>query len=461
MFGKERDCKMSRRLFGTDGIRGVANNYPLTPEMLTKIGRAIAHYFKERNNKPKHKIVIGKDTRLSGYMVEYALTSAICSAGVDVLLVGPMPTPAIAHLTRSFNCDAGIVLSASHNPAQDNGIKIFDENGFKLPDEVEEEIEGYVFSEEINHEHIRGELVGKASRIDDARGRYIEFAKSSIKSASLHGLKIVLDCANGAAYNIAPVILSELGAEVIVLNNKPDGLNINKECGAVHPEVIQQKVREIGADVGIAVDGDADRAVFCDEYGNLVDGDKIMVMITLHFMEKGLLNHNALVITDYSNLGVDKAVNAAGGKVIRARNGDRYVAEEMRKNNYTIGGEKSGHIIFGRYSTTGDGVITALQVLNLMKETGRKMSELAGCVDEMPQVLVNVDVREKKQFEEMPGFFAKLSEVSNKIKGRGRLIARYSGTQNVCRIMIEGETKGEIEGYANELAEELRREAGV
>jgi phosphoglucosamine mutase len=452
---------MSRKIFGTDGIRGLANNYPLTPEMLTKIGRAIAHYFKERNSKPNHKIVIGKDTRLSGYMVEYALTSAICSAGVDVLLVGPMPTPAIAHLTKSLNCDAGIVLSASHNPSQDNGIKIFDENGFKLPDEVEEKIEGYVFSGEINHDHILGALIGKAFRIDDARGRYIEFAKSSIRSASLTGLKVVLDCANGAAYHIAPDILSELGAEIIVLNNKPDGLNINKDCGAVHPEVIQQKVKEIGADVGIAVDGDADRAIFCDENGELVDGDKIMVMITKHFMEKERLNHNTLVVTDYSNLGVDKAIKAAGGKVIRVKNGDRYVAEEMRNNNYTIGGEKSGHIIFGRYSTTGDGVITALQVLNLMKETGKKMSELANCMEEMPQILLDVEVNEKKQFEDMPGFYAKLNEVSCKLSGRGRMLVRYSGTQDICRIMVEGEDKEEIEGYANTLAEELRKEAGV
>ena len=452
---------MSRRLFGTDGIRGVANNYPLTPEMLTKIGRAIAHYFKEKNNKPRHKIVIGKDTRLSGYMVEYALTSAICSAGADVLLVGPMPTPAIAHLTKSLNCDAGIVLSASHNPSQDNGLKIFDENGFKLPDEVEEKIENYVFSEEINHEHIKGELIGKAFRIDDARGRYIEFAKSSIQSASLRGLKIVLDCANGAAYHIAPHILSELGAEVVVLNNKPDGLNINKDCGATHPEVIQQKVKEIGADAGIALDGDADRALFCDENGEFIDGDKIMVMVTQHFMNKKKLNHNTLVVTDYSNLGVDRALRAVGGNVIRVKNGDRYVAEEMRNNNYTIGGEKSGHIIFGRYSTTGDGVITALQVLNLMKETGKKMSELASCMTEMPQVLINVEVNEKKQFEEMPGFFAKLKEVNEKLNGRGRMLVRYSGTQNMCRIMVEGENQEEIESHANELAEELRREVGV
>jgi len=452
---------MSRRLFGTDGIRGVANNYPLTPEMLTKIGRAIAHYFKEKNNKPRHKIVIGKDTRLSGYMVEYALTSAICSAGADVLLVGPMPTPAIAHLTKSLNCDAGIVLSASHNPSQDNGLKIFDENGFKLPDEVEEKIENYVFSEEINHEHIKGELIGKAFRIDDARGRYIEFAKSSIQSASLRGLKIVLDCANGAAYHIAPHILSELGAEVVVLNNKPDGLNINKDCGATHPEVIQQKVKEIGADAGIALDGDADRALFCDENGEFIDGDKIMVMVTQHFMNKKKLNHNTLVVTDYSNLGVDRALRAVGGNVIRVKNGDRYVAEEMRNNNYTIGGEKSGHIIFGRYSTTGDGVITALQVLNLMKETGKKMSELASCMTEMPQVLINVEVNEKKQFEEMPGFFTKLKEVNEKLSGRGRMLVRYSGTQNMCRIMVEGENQEEIESHANELAEELRREVGV
>ncbi len=452
---------MTKQLFGTDGIRGIANNYPITPEMLTKIGRAIAHYFKEKNSKPRHKIVIGKDTRLSGYMVEYALTSAICSAGVDVFLVGPMPTPAIAHLTKSLNCDAGIVLSASHNPAQDNGIKIFDENGFKLPDEVEEKIESYVFSEEINHEHIKGELIGKAYRIDDARGRYIEFAKSSIKSASLRGLKVVLDCANGAAYHIAPFILLELGAEVTVLNSKPDGLNINKGCGATNPEVIQQKVREIGADIGIALDGDADRAIFCDEEGNLVDGDKIMTIVTIYFIENLRLNHNTLVVTDYSNLGVDEAVKAAGGRIVRVQNGDRYVAEEMRKNNYTIGGEKSGHIIFGRYSTTGDGVITALQVLNILKKTRKKLSELAGCIQEWPQVLFNVDVREKRRFENMPGVYAKIKDVEARLQGKGRLLLRYSGTQNVCRIMIEGQDKEEITHMATEIKDEILKEVGA
>ena len=452
---------MTRKLFGTDGIRGIANNYPLTPEMLTKIGRAVAHYFKERNSKPRHRIVIGKDTRLSGYMVEYALTSAICSSGVDVLLVGPMPTPAIAHLTKSLNCDAGIVLSASHNPAQDNGIKIFDENGFKLPDDTEEIIENYIFSEKINYEHIKGEMIGKAYRVNDACGRYIEFAKSSIKSASLNGLKVVLDCANGAAYHIAPAILSELGAKVVVLNNKPDGLNINQKCGALYPEVIQQKVREIGADIGIALDGDADRAIFCDECGSIVDGDKIMVMIALNFMKKNLLNKNTLVVTEYSNLGVDNAIASAGGKVVRVKNGDRYVAEEMRKNNYLLGGEKSGHIIFGRYSTTGDGMITALQVLNLIKSSGEKLSKLADCMKEFPQVLVNVDVKEKKLFESMPRFYSMLKKINFKLRGRGRTLVRYSGTQNTCRIMIEGEDKKEIEKYANELSEELKEEVGL
>lgn len=452
---------MPRQLFGTDGIRGIANNYPIVPEMLVRIGRAIAHYFKMKNSRQRHKIVIGKDTRLSGYMVEYALTAAICSAGVDVLLVGPIPTPAIAHLTKSLNCDAGIVLSASHNPAQDNGIKIFDERGFKLVDEAEEEIERYIFSEEINHDNIKGELIGKAYRIEDARGRYIEFAKSSIKSASLRGLKVVLDCANGAAYHIAPPILRELGADVIVLNNEPDGLNINLDCGATYPEVIQQKVKEVKADIGIAFDGDADRAIFCDENGKLVDGDRILTMITLHFIKNKRLNHDTLVVTDYSNLGVDAAVNAAGGKVVRVENGDRYVAEEMRKNNYTIGGEKSGHIIFGRYSTTGDGIITALQVLNIMKETGKKMSGLADCMQEFPQILLNVDVREKRRFEDMPAVHAKIKDAEKRLKGNGRLLIRYSGTQNVCRIMIEGQDKKKITQMADELKNEIVKEVGA
>ncbi len=452
---------MTRKLFGTDGIRGIANNYPMTPEMITKIGKAIAHYFKEKNGKPRHKIVIGKDTRLSGYMVEYALTSAICSAGVNVMLVGPMPTPAIAHLTKSLNCDAGIVLSASHNPAQDNGIKIFDENGFKLSDEAEEKIESYVFSEEINNDHIKGMLIGKTYRIDDARGRYIEFAKSSIKSLSLCGLKVVLDCANGAAYHIAPAILHELGADVVMLNCNPDGLNINLNCGATHPEVIQQKVKEVGADIGIALDGDADRAIFCDENGELVDGDKIMAIAAIQFMKNNKLNRNTLVVTDYSNLGINTAIENAGGSVVRVQNGDRYVAEEMRKNNYVIGGEKSGHIIFGRYSTTGDGVITCLQMLNILKKTGSRLSELAQCMQELPQIFVNIDVREKKRFDEMPGVYAKIKDAENKLNGNGRLLLRYSGTQNMCRVMVEGMNKELITQIAEDIKNEIAKEVGV
>lgn len=447
-----------RKLFGTDGIRGVANAYPMTPEMILRLGKAIAHVLSYKNG--KHRIIIGKDTRLSGYMFETALTTGMVSMGVDVLLVGPMPTPAIAHLTKSLNCDVGIVLSASHNPAQDNGIKIFDKDGFKLPDAVEAVIEKLALSKEIESDNFRGESIGKAYRVDDAKGRYIEFAKSSIKSVSLKGIKIVLDCANGAAYHIAPDIFSELGADVIILNNKPDGNNINLNCGALHPELIQAKVKEVNADIGIALDGDADRVIVCDEKGALVDGDRIIVMLALDLMEKNLLNKNTAVVTDYSNLGLDKAIKAAGGKVIRTENGDRYVMEAMRKKGYNLGGEKSGHIIFGRHSTTGDGVITALQILLLIKNSNKKLSQLAKCMKEMPQVLINVDVKEKKKFEDMPSVNSKIKEIEKNLKGKGRLLLRYSGTQNICRIMIEGQDKEEIEEYAKKIANEIKKEIG-
>ncbi|MBU1204749.1 MAG: phosphoglucosamine mutase [Nanoarchaeota archaeon] len=446
-----------KKLFGTDGVRGKANIYPMNAETALKLGKAAAAVF--MNKKKRHKIVIGKDTRISCYMIENALTSGILSMGVDVLLVGPMPTPAIAHLTKSFGADAGIVISASHNPAEDNGIKFFDKDGFKLSDEIEEKIEKLVFSD-MNVDHITGSLVGRAKRIDDAQGRYIEFAKNSIDNLSLKGLKIILDCANGAAYKVSPLIFEELGAQVITINNSPNGLNINDKCGALYPEQMKKFVIQYDADIGIALDGDADRVIMVDENANEVDGDKIMAFCALDMIRDKKLKDNTIVVTDYSNLGLDKAIKDADGKVIRVMNGDRYVVEEMRKYNYNLGGEQSGHIIFLDYTTTGDGTISALQVLRIMKKTGKKLSELARCITKFPQVMVNVNVKKRIDFEKMPKVMEKINKAKKKLKDNGRVIVRYSGTQNIARIMVEGINEKEIKKYTKEIADEIKKQTG-
>jgi phosphoglucosamine mutase len=448
------------KLFGTDGIRGVANTYPMTPEMALNVGKATAHVFKEKCGKKKPEFVIGKDTRLSGYMIENALASGIVSVGADVLLVGPMPTPAIAHLTKSLNADAGIVLSASHNPAEDNGIKIFSGDGYKLPDDVEDEIEKYVLSEKVRTEHVKGGLIGKAHRVDDAKGRYIEFAKASVKSMSLKGLKIVLDCANGAAYNTAPHILSELGAEVIVLNDRPDGLNINLDCGALHPEKMIEVVKKEKTDIGIALDGDADRVIVCDEKGRSVDGDHIIAICAIDMKVKGALRKNSVVVTIMANKGFDIAMEKARIKVVKTKVGDRYVVDEMRKKGYVLGGEQSGHIIFSDYTTTGDGIISALQLLRIMKERGAKLSKLAECMASLPQVLVNVEVKEKKDINKLK-VNKNIRSAESKLGKKGRVLVRYSGTQNLCRIMIEGENKREIQKMANDIAKAMKKETGA
>lgn len=445
-----------KKLFGTDGVRGKANIYPMNAETALKLGKAAATVF--MNGKKRHKIVIGKDTRISCYMIENALTSGILSMGVDVLLVGPMPTPAISHLTKSFAADAGIVISASHNPAEDNGIKFFDSNGFKLSDETEKKIEELAFSE-IKVEHITGELLGRAKRIDDAQGRYIEFAKNSINNLSLKGLKIVLDCANGAAYKVSPLIFEELGAHVITINNHPNGLNINDECGALHPEQMKKFVIQYEADIGIALDGDADRVIMVDENANEVDGDQIMAMCGSYMQKKGILNKNTIIATIMSNIGLEIAMKEKGITITRTLVGDRYVIEEMRKNNYNLGGEQSGHIIFLDYTKTGDGTISALQVLRIMKETGKKLSELAKCMKKLPQVIVNVDVKKRIDFETMPNVMEKIDKARKKLKNNGRVIVRYSGTQNAARIMVEGDNEKEINKHAKEIADEIKKGA--
>jgi phosphoglucosamine mutase len=413
-----------------------------------------------RNGKNRHKIVIGKDTRLSGYMLESALTAGITSMGVDVYLVGPIPTPGIAHLTRSFACDAGIMISASHNPATDNGIKFFSHQGTKLPDEVEARMEGFILGEDLATDHIQGERIGKAFRIGDASGRYIEFVKASIGNSDLSGYKVVLDCANGAAYKIAPDIFSELGAEVHVINNRPDGLNINKGCGAMHPEVVRDEVLKRKADIGITLDGDGDRAILVDEEGNIIDGDFIMTIAALDLLKEGALAKKTLVVTEYSNLSVDEAVKAAGGKVVRTENGDRHVVDEMLQKGYNLGGEQSGHIIFGDYNMTGDGMISALQILDIMRKDKKSLSALAKCLVKYPQVIKNVHVKEKRPLEKITGFVEELSSVDKDLHGKGRTLIRYSGTQDVLRIMIEGKDKDRIHGMAGRLAAIAQKELG-
>ncbi|MBM4124393.1 MAG: phosphoglucosamine mutase, partial [Nitrospira sp.] len=387
-----------RKLFGTDGVRGVANLEPMTSETAMKLGRAAAHLFKRRAG--RHQIVIGKDTRLSGYMLESALTSGICSMGVDVLLVGPMPTPAIAFLTRSLRADAGVMISASHNPYQDNGIKFFSSDGFKLPDELEVRMEELIVSDEISHLRPTADAVGKAYRIDDAEGRYIEFVKRSLpRDVDFQGLKVVIDCAHGAAYKVSPKVFRELGATVWVIGDEPDGTNINAGCGAMHPERLQQAVQDHGADLGIAHDGDADRAVFVSEEGRLVDGDHAMAMLALDMHKDGQLKRQTVVGTVMSNYGLELALSKAGITLVRTAVGDRYLLERMMADGYNFGGEQSGHFIFLDHNTTGDGLISGLQILALMKRTGRSLSELAKVMAAVPQVLLSLRVKEKKDLD--------------------------------------------------------------
>lgn len=441
-----------KKLFGTDGVRGVANVYPMTSEMAMQIGRAAAYIF--RNGHKRHRIVIGKDTRLSGYMIENALAAGICSMGVDVLLVGPLPTPGIANITSSMRADAGVVISASHNPFQDNGIKIFSRDGYKLPDEMEIRMEELIFSQEIDSLRPIASEVGKAFRIDDAAGRYVVFLKSSFpKDLDLVGMKIVLDCANGAAYKVAPAVLEELGAEVIPVGVKPNGTNINAGCGSLHPEVISEMVKDQRADLGIALDGDADRVIFVDEFGHEVDGDHIMAICATDMLQRRQLRKNTLVATVMSNMGLDMAIRKAGGKVIKTAVGDRYVVEEMIKGGYNLGGEQSGHMIFRDFNTTGDGMLSALQVLAIMRRHDKTLSELAQVMSPLPQVLVNVRVAEKQDIMTIPEVARLVREIEGNLHDDGRILIRYSGTEPLLRIMIEGQDKYRITGWAQEIAE--------
>lgn len=450
-----------KKLFGTDGVRGVANVYPMTTEMAMQIGRAAAHIFKKDGDTRRHRIVIGKDTRLSGYMIENALVAGICSMGVDVLLVGPLPTPGIANITSSMRADAGVVISASHNPFQDNGIKFFSRDGVKLPDATELAIEELIFSKNIDSFRPIATEVGKAYRIDDAAGRYIVFLKNAFpKELDLAGMKIVLDCANGAAYKVAPAVFQELGAEVITLGNKPNGTNINAGCGSLYPDVISEAVRANGADLGIALDGDADRVIFVDEFGNEVDGDHIMAICATDLLKRRKLKKNTLVATVMSNMGLDIAIRNAGGKIVKTGVGDRYVVEEMFKNGYNFGGEQSGHLIFLDYNTTGDGIQSALQVLAIMRRKARRLSELAQVMTALPQVLVNVRVKKKKDITTFPEVAALIADIEGKLNDEGRILIRYSGTEPLLRIMIEGVDSEEIQAWAEEIAGLVRARIG-
>jgi phosphoglucosamine mutase len=448
-----------RKLFGTDGVRGVANLEPMTSETAMQLGRAAAHIFMRRAG--RHQIVIGKDTRLSGYMLEAALISGLCSMGVDVLLVGPMPTPAIAFLTRSLRADAGVVISASHNPYQDNGIKFFSSDGFKLPDEVESRIEQLIVSNEIHHLRPTADAIGKAFRIDDAEGRYIEFVKRSLpKDLDFQGMKLVVDCANGAAYKVAPAVLRELGAKVEVLCDKPDGMNINAGCGAVHPEQLQDAVRSHGADLGIALDGDADRAIFVCEQGKIVDGDHVMAALALDLNARGGLAKRTVVGTVMSNFGLELAMGKAGLELLRTPVGDRYLMERMLADGYNFGGEQSGHFIFLDHNTTGDGLISALQILSLMKRTQKPLSELAKAMTAVPQVLVNVKVKEKCDLAGLPEIRQAIEAGEQRLNGTGRILVRYSGTEPVLRIMVEGERDVTIREVADHLVQTVRARLG-
>ncbi len=452
----------ARKLFGTDGVRGRANFEPMTPEMALRLGRAVAYYFRGQHKSGRGRIVIGKDTRLSGYLFETALAAGICSMGADVMLCGPLPTPGIAFITSSMRADAGVVISASHNPFEDNGIKIFAADGFKLPDEVEARLEELMASDELDKNRPHGAEIGKATKIEDSRGRYVQFLKNAFpRQLTLEGMKIVVDCANGAAYKVAPAVFAELGADVVTMNARPDGTNINDECGALHPQKMQAAVRKHGAQIGIAVDGDADRVIICDEHGDEVDGDSIMAMCARRMLERGELKHKTLVATVMSNLGLERSLRELGGRIERVQVGDRYVVESMRQNGYNFGGEQSGHLVFLDHMTTGDGVLGALQVLAVMLESQRPLSELRRVMTRYPQVLVNLKVKEKKPLAELPSVSAAIAKVEKVLGAEGRVLVRYSGTEAKARVMVEGPDEAVIQAYADEIAREIERACGA
>ncbi|MBN1557300.1 MAG: phosphoglucosamine mutase [Lentisphaerae bacterium] len=442
-------------LFGTDGIRGVANVEPMTAETALAIGRATAYVCKHIDR--QHRILIGKDTRLSGYMIENALTAGICSMGVDVFLVGPVPTPGIAFMTHNMRAQAGMVISASHNPYQDNGIKIFSRDGYKLSNELEKNIEELVSTGRINAIRPTADAVGKAKRIDDAVGRYIVFCKNTFpEDLTLDGYTVVIDCANGATYKVAPIIFSELGARVIPIHNRPDGMNINRDCGSQHTEDLARTVRRTHADIGLAFDGDGDRLIAVDERGRIANGDHLLYVSALAMKQAGRLPNDLVVITPMSNQGLRTAFARAGIRYLEAPVGDRNVLEIMRREGARLGGEQSGHIIFPDYHTTGDGIISALQCLAVMRRTGRPLSELTAPAPVLPQILINVPVSRKPPLEDVPAVQQAVAEAERKLAGRGRVLIRYSGTEPICRVMIEAPTRDAAAAQAEALADIVR-----
>lgn len=440
------------KLFGTDGIRGRAGVFPMTPELALKVGMAAGKQFLRGEH--RHRVVIAKDTRLSGYMLEPALTSGFIAVGMDVVLVGPMPTPAVAMLVRSLRADLGVMLSASHNPYVDNGIKLFGPDGYKLSDEVERAIEQTIASGDIQSADAK--QLGRAKRLDDAQGRYIESAKATFpKDLTLDGLKMVIDCANGAAYQVAPLIFRELGAEVIAIGVSPNGENINEGCGSTAPDAMCERVRKENADIGIALDGDADRVIICDEHGKILNGDQVMAMIATHCKQEGTLKGNAIVATQMSNMGLEHYLKTIGLALVRTKVGDRYVMEAMREGGYNVGGEQSGHIIMSDHTTTGDGIIAALQVLAYMRETKKPLSACGTLFTPMPQLLKNVSYKGESPLNKAD-VKKIISEAEQKIAGRGRVFIRASGTEPLIRIMVEGEDRAEI----GELAERIGKAMG-
>ena len=450
----------TRKLFGTDGIRGVANEHPMTPELALQLGRAVA-FVAGRGKSHVPRVLIGKDTRLSGYMLEQAIASGVCATGGRVMLCGPMPTPAIAHLTSSMRCDAGIVISASHNPYQDNGIKIFGSDGFKLPDEAEAEIERLMEDDTRLGKRQTGPGIGKAEKLEDARGRYVVFLKQTFpRDVSLDGVRVVVDAAHGAAYRVAPLVLQELGAQVTAIGVKPNGVNINKDAGALHPDHVRAEVVKRGAAIGIALDGDADRVIVVDEKGQIVDGDQVMAMCAARMVDEGTLRKRTVVATVMSNLGLEHALGRVNAKLLRTQVGDRYVVEAMRTGGFNLGGEQSGHLIFLDHASTGDGMLAALQVLALMLRTGRPLSELAErAMQRVPQVLESITLPARRPLEEM----RRLSEATQKIVKAlgddGRVLVRWSGTEPKLRIMLEGPREERIRAWAKELVDAARRDS--
>jgi phosphoglucosamine mutase len=471
---------MTQKLFGTDGIRGVANEFPMTGEIAMAVGRAVAYVLhnhpipQAKSSVPlglkplesnqhvrRARIVVGKDTRLSGYMIEQAIASGICSMGADCILIGPLPTPGVAFVTQSMRADAGIMISASHNPYYDNGIKIFSADGYKLPDEMETEIERLVFSKDLDKLRPTGDLVGKAYRIDDVHGRYIVFLKNLFpKDLDLMGLRVALDCANGAAYKVAPLVFEELGAEVIRRGVSPNGLNINENCGALHPKEIANTVVQNHADIGICLDGDADRCILTDENGEIVDGDQIIGLCALQMAEEGILAKNTVVTTPMSNIGLELTLKKNGISMVRSQVGDRYVVDAMRKGGFNLGGEQSGHLIFLDQSTTGDGVVAALKVLDTMRRTGKPLSELKKAIQLYPQVREDVRVKRREPFEQHREIAQAIAHAEQALKDRGRVFVRYSGTEPLARVMVEGENAQEIATLAKNIAVSIQKVLG-